>query len=94
MSQQFLRFLIHDHMMKYDRPPHVGHDKFTLKSFQWVDGNVKVIEEGFQNLNKAQRFADSLGQCDCHIKIYNQEGEVVFSEKRGSAANKDPELYA
>lgn len=75
-------------------PGNKNQDKYTVKVFQWVNGQLKITEQDFVNFNKAKDFANSLGQCDCHIKIYNEFDQIVYDEKRGSANQNDPELYA
>ena len=56
--------------------------------------HVVVTEQDFPNTKKAYEYAESLGNCDCHIKIYDEDDQVIYDEKRGMAKEIDPELYA
>lgn len=74
--------------------------KFLVRVFEWVkdastgEYGLSITESDYPNVKKAQSFVNSLGECDCHIKIYDENDQVIYSEKRGLAKEKDPELYA
>lgn len=96
MSQQFVNFFVTKaaHMMKHTDTGH-QHDKnkphkYIVRVCEWIGGNVVIIEEEFPNEKKWKEFVNSLGQCDCHIKVYDRDDHIIFDEKRGSAIQNDP----
>lgn len=95
MSQHFVNFLVTkaSYLLRGEqensgngKKPH----KYIVKVCEWIGGKVVITEEEFPNEKKSMEFVNSLGQCDCHIKIYDRFDNLIFDEKRGSAIQNDP----
>jgi hypothetical protein len=65
----------------------MSHRKHVAKQHKWANGILTVIEYAFFNLEAALHFAHN--EFDGHIKVYNIDGELVYTSGCGQEYQDD-----
>lgn len=66
--------------------------KHRVKSHHWEGGILQTMDHLFDSLEEALGFASAVESF--HVKVYNDEGELVHSATSNDLAPKSTETYA